>query len=194
MAVKTLNKTVFQAFPNLETERFYLTAFYVNKQEDVQTIFRLKSDPVIMKYMDRDPYVKIQEARANIRKLDKWFKKSESIQWAIRPKDTGIAIGSFCFWNIRFDHCRAEIGYSLFPEYWQKGIITEVGRKILHFGFELFELHSIDANINPENGASRAVLLKMGFHKESYRRQDYQYNGLFLDSEAYGLLHSDFIS
>jgi ribosomal-protein-alanine N-acetyltransferase len=50
-------------------------------------------------------------------------------------------------------------------------------------------LHTIKANINTGNDASRQMLLKHGFLKEALFRQDYYFNGKFLDSEIYGLIN-----
>jgi [ribosomal protein S5]-alanine N-acetyltransferase len=70
--------------------------------------------------------------------------------------------------------------------------MTEAMRTIFKFGFDELNLHSLEANINPLNNNSRAVLKKMGFQKEAYFRENYYYNGDYLDSEIYSLLNSDF--
>lgn len=48
--------------------------------------------------------------------------------------------------------------------------------------------------INPGNHNFRAILKKMGFQQEAYFRENYFYNGAYLDSEIYALLSSDFIN
>ena len=97
-------------------------------------------------------------------------------------------IGMAGLWRIMKEHHRAEIGYTLLPELWNKGLMSEVLKKIIHFGFYEINLHSIEANINPENLASKKVLEKAGFKQEAYFRQNYFYNGQFLDSAIYSLI------
>ena len=56
-----------------------------------------------------------------------------------------------------------EIGYALLPEYWGKGIATEVGKEIVRIGFEDLGLNEIVCFALPENKASIRVMEKLGF-------------------------------
>jgi ribosomal-protein-alanine N-acetyltransferase len=87
---------------------------------------------------------------------------------------------------------RAEIGYAMKPEYWGNGYMYEALAKVINFGFNEFCLHSIEANVNPANASSIKLLEKLGFKKEAYFREDYLYNGKFLDTAIYSLLETDF--
>jgi ribosomal-protein-alanine N-acetyltransferase len=62
---------------------------------------------------------------------------------------------------------------------------------LIKYGFDTIKLHSIEANINPNNTNSRNVLIKNKFKKEAYYRENYYFNGQYLDSEIYSLLASD---
>jgi [ribosomal protein S5]-alanine N-acetyltransferase len=190
--MSTINKSVFQQFPELETERFYLTPFQVRSKKDIALIYRLRSEPLIMQYIDIEPFKQISEAVARIKNLRKYYKKGMSIAWAVRLKANREAIGYFTIWNIRFEHSRAEVGYSLIPEYWNQGVMAEVGRVVIQFAFDQMQVHSLDATIHPDNAASRALLTKFGFKQEGLRRQDYQFRDQFLDSAVFGLLKEDF--
>jgi len=52
----------------------------------------------------------------------------------------------------------------------------------------------LEANINPANENSRRLLLSLGFVKEAYFKENYFYNGEYLDSEIYSLLGKNFNS
>ena len=97
------------------------------------------------------------------------------------------------FFKIDSKHHRAEIGYTLEPNYWGKGYMTEVMCRLFSFGFNDFNLHSFEANINPQNEKSKGILLKLGFQKEAYFRENFFYKGEYLDSEIYSLLEKDFV-
>ena len=60
----------------------------------------------------------------------------------------------------------AETGYMLFPEYWGKGYATEITKLLMEKAEETAVLMKITAIIDPENTASRNVLLKNGFVSE----------------------------
>ena len=89
------------------------------------------------------------------------------------------------------DHCRGEIGYALSPEFWGKGYMTEALNKMIDFAFNDLKLHSIEANVNPNNNSSIKLLKRCGFRKEAHYRENYLFNGEFIDSIIYSLLESD---
>jgi ribosomal-protein-alanine N-acetyltransferase len=52
----------------------------------------------------------------------------------------------------------------------------------MDYGWNVMGLHSVEANVNPENSASIRVLQKAGFVQEAYFRQNYFFRGRFIDS------------
>ena len=62
---------------------------------------------------------------------------------------------------------------------------------LMNFAFNTLKLHSLEANVNPENENSKKALLKLSFRKEGYFRENYYFNGKFLKSEIYSLLKTD---
>ena len=62
---------------------------------------------------------------------------------------------------------------------------------IINYAFAVMGLHSIEANVNPGNLASIRLLEKLGFVREAYFKENYYYQGQFLDSAIYTLLSSE---
>ena len=176
----------FSPFINIETERLYLRRVM---KEDVHEIFALRSDKEIMKYIPR-PLVKTQEeALAHIAMIDEKIENNEGINWAITLKGSPKLIGIIGHYRIKPEHFRAEIGYMLLPEYQGKGIVSEAIKEVVHYGFEVMNLHSIEAIIDPENFASEKVLQKNGFVKEAHFKENAYYEGRFLNSVIYSILN-----
>ncbi|WP_410220385.1 GNAT family N-acetyltransferase [Pedobacter sp.] len=176
-------------FPVLETERLILREHHI---DDAKVLFDMRQNEEVMRYIDRERPKTIDDIYAFIRRLNQDFKQGQSLAWVIALKESPQQmIGSIGYWRTDLPNHRAEIGYMLHPGYWRKGIISEALKATIDFGFNEINLHSINANINPGNDASRALLLKHGFIKEAYFRENYYFNGKFLDSEIYGLLKSD---
>ncbi|MDQ6787925.1 MAG: GNAT family N-acetyltransferase, partial [Acidobacteriota bacterium] len=97
-------------------------------------------------------------------------------------------IGTINFWKIKKENYRAEIGYMLDADYHGRGIMNEAIRAVLRFGFGEMNLHSVEANVNPDNAASIRLLEKNGFVREAYFKENYFFGGKFLDSAIYSLL------
>jgi len=175
----------FNAFPVLHTDRLILRQ---PTPQDAPEMLFLRSDPACMQFLDRDPCKTLEEAEAFINIGNEGAKKGNSISWGITLKDSDTLIGSLAFWRIQKEHFRAEIGYVLHPSFQGKGIMTEAIATALNYAFQVMGIHSVEANTNPDNIASRRLLEKLGFIQEALFRQNYYYNGRFLDSAIYSLI------
>lgn len=64
---------------------------------------------------------------------------------------------------IRQNNLKAEIGYALLPEFWGKGYGTEISLTLIQHTKMLPGITDIIAIIDPENAASKKILLKCDF-------------------------------
>lgn len=176
----------FSIFPELQTERLLLKEI---TNEDAVVLYNMRSNPEIMKYVDRPAPNDLNEILELIEKMRVMKSKGEGISWGIFKKENPkLKIGNIGLFRIIAEHYRAEIGYMLQQEEQQKGIMFEAMQAVIKYGFEEVNLHSIEANINPENTASQKLLEKAGFVREAYFRENYYFNGRFIDSAIYSLL------
>lgn len=134
----------------------------------------------------------IEEAQQMITTIHLSEEKNEAITWGISLKDQPKLIGTIGFWRIIKEHYRAEIGYLLHPDHWRKGLVQEALPAVLAYGFDVMQLHSVEANVNPNNKPSIAFLEKNGFVREAHYKENYFYNGQFFDSYIYSMLTSNF--
>jgi ribosomal-protein-alanine N-acetyltransferase len=186
-----INRKHFEKFPVFESERLLYRKLLKSNAKD---LFAIRSDDETMKYMDTLEMKTIKEAKAFIASVKDAYKEKQGITWAIIEKSANIFIGHFGFWKLKPEHCRAEIGYALNRKFWGKGFMSETLNAMVNFGFNELKLHSIEANVNPNNKRSIKLLEKAGFKKEAYFKEDYLFNGTYLDSEIYSLLETDICS
>ena len=184
-----INDLHFRYFPQLESERLIFRKFSLNDASEIQEI---RSNDKVMSYMDSNKHHTIEDSERFISRNSDRYKNKIGIFWAIIEKNQNQLIGDFAFWNIIRENHRAEIGYTLKPEFWNKGYMTETLLRLIQFGFRDLNLHSFEAEINPNNKNSEQALVKIGFKKEAYFRENRYFNGKYLDSEIYSLLQSDF--
>jgi ribosomal-protein-alanine N-acetyltransferase len=145
-----------------------------------------------MRYINTKLHQSTEESAAFIEKLNNVHSKNEGITWGISLKGESKIIGTILIMNIDTTNHRAEVGYLLSPAYWRKGIVNEALRTVLNYGFNTLQLHSIEANVNPENNASIGLLEKNNFIKEAYFKENFFYEGVFLDSAVYSLLRANY--
>lgn len=178
----------FSTFPTLETERLRLRRL---KTSDVHEVFALRSDPKSMQYIPRPLAKNLDDALAHIALITENIDKNTGINWAVALKETDKLVGIMGFHRTEPENFRAEIGYMVLPEVYGSGIASEAVAKIVEYGFEMMQLHSIEAVIDPANVASARVLEKNRFTKEAHLRQNEFHNGRFIDTVIYCRLKTD---
>src|SRR4030095_6682315 len=151
-------------------------------------IYALRSDEKVMHFIDRPRAQSIDDALQLIQKMEDGINNNESINWGIVPKYDNRLIGTIGYWRIIKEHYRAEVGYMLDTNFQGKGFMQEAITSVLNFGFNEMKLHSVEANVNPENGASMKLLERNNFVREAYHKESYYFNGKFLDAIIYSLL------
>lgn len=185
--------TAFATFPTLETARFVLRAA---TPDDSANMFRIMSDLRVMRYFGTPPMAALDDAAQRVQEIHAAFAAQEGVRWVITPRETGQLIGTCGFWRLLKPHFRAEIGYELAPEWWGQGVMTEAVGAMLEFGFTAMGLHSVEAQIDPENNGSRRVLEKLGFVQEGYFRENYYLpaEARFSDTATFSLLQAAWCS
>ncbi len=177
----------FNPFPVLTSERL---RFRQLTSGDVNAIFRLRSDERVNKFLARKEYKTFEDAGAFINKINRNVRNNECIYWAITNREEDNLMGTICLWNIQPENYRAELGYELYPDFWGKGIMKDAIPRIIHYGFEVLGLHSIEADLDPDNVQSVALLERNGFIKEGYFKESTYNNGRFSDRAVYSLIKS----
>jgi len=186
--ITEVNKSIFKSFPEIESERLLFRKILLS---DAKDLLLIRSNDDVMRFMDVIRFESIGDAEKWLHTVSESYDKETGIMWGLVEKLSNSFVGYFGFWRMIPEHCRAEIGYALKPEFWGKGFMYETINRMVRFGFDEMRLHSIEANVNPANEKSKRVLEKIGFKKEAHFRENYLFNGEFLDSIIYSLLEKD---
>lgn len=176
----------FNPFPVLETERLLLRQVTM---DDAPDVLIMRSDINAMKYIGKPISTTLDDARDLIGRIEDGIESNTAIGWGISLKNNHRFIGTIGFHRIDTSNYRAEIGYMLLPEFWNKGVMSEAMNSVLDYGFKTLKFHSIFANIDPDNLRSAAILKKFNFVKEAYFKENFYFNGKFTDTEIYSLLN-----
>jgi ribosomal-protein-alanine N-acetyltransferase len=181
--------TQFQPFPELASERMRLCRF---GRQHFEGMFELRKSEDVMRYVERPRPESIADIEKMWESNNAMIDSEEGVMWVIESKEENKMMGTIGFWRMKKEHHRAEIGYMLLPQYWRKGYMSEALEVVLKFAFDAMQVHSIEADINPENEASAAILEKHGFVREAFFRENYFWKGVYLNSAIYSLLEQDY--
>lgn len=174
----------------ITTNRLILRPF---QPTDDAELFVLRSNVEAMRHIPRPRAQTLADARELLNRISQSEQEGTGKAWAICLKDTGSLIGFIGFVRMEKEHRKSEVGYQLLPIHWRKGYVTEAMKPILQEGFEVLNLHRVEAHIDPENQASLKLAEKVGFIKEAHLREHLYVDGRFLDTQIYGMLRNDWL-
>ena len=85
----------------------------------------------------------------------------------------------------------AYLGYYAFVPHAGRGYMTEGLTLALRWAFRGLYLHRVEANIQPGNEASRALVRGLGFRREGFSRRYLKVAGRWRDHERWALVAED---
>jgi ribosomal-protein-alanine N-acetyltransferase len=178
-------------FPVLNTARLQLREII---STDIDQLLELRSNEDVMKYIDIPKLKNLEEASGLMQRIADSISNNIGLHWAITEKGADEMIGVILYKKVEAANHRAEVGYMLHPDHWRKGFLQEALTAVLDYGFNTLDLHSIEALVNPGNNASIRLLEKNNFVREALFRENYYFDGNFLDTGVYSLLKRNFTS
>ena len=150
------------AFPTFTTERLRLRPI---KPTDAKGLHAAYGDPEAMRFWDSRPSRNVDETK-------RWIPKSTPhfAMWAVLAKDGKRFLGMVNFHARHAVHRRVAIGYILAREHWRKGFMHEALVPFIGYCFATLGCHRVEALIEPDNAASKALAEKLGFRAEGLLR------------------------
>jgi ribosomal-protein-alanine N-acetyltransferase len=88
----------------------------------------------------------------------------------------------------------AYLGYYVGAPFAGHGYMTEALRLTLHHAFATFRLHRLEANIQPGNQASIALVQRCGFRREGFSPRYLKIAGEWRDHERWAVVLEDWLS
>jgi ribosomal-protein-alanine N-acetyltransferase len=177
---------IFEPFPVLSTPRFVLREI---TEADAGSLFEMFTDTDVMKYWSHLPYQSIDQAIELISRITEGVRTGAAIEWGVTLRgDEGRLIGKCGFHRWYKQHYRAEVGYAVARSHWGTRVMQEAIPAILAYGFERMDLHSVEAQVHPENARSVGTLERLGFVKEGHLKENFCVDGCFSDTAIFSLL------
>jgi [ribosomal protein S5]-alanine N-acetyltransferase len=178
--------------PTLKTDRLTLRPFEV---DDAWHVERLAGKREVADTTLNIPHpYPVGAANAWIATQAFAWEQQTAATFAIIETSTGQLVGAIGLMSIKLDHRRAELGYWIAVDQWNKGYATEAGRSILGFGFDTLGLHRIEARHFQRNPASGRVMLKLGMQHEGVERDWAIRWGKFESGAVYSILETEWRS
>lgn len=154
----------------LESQRLYLRKLH---PLDAPNLFKLDSDPEVVRYVGGSPVVSIKQSQEAIRRVRQYYDRHPGFGiFAAVEKQSWAFVGWFALKHLDQTD-EVEIGYRLLRAHWGRGLATEMGRRIVQHGFAALNLPKLVAVTQAGNEASQRVLRKLGL---CYVGERFHYN------------------
>lgn len=164
---------------------------------------------VLRSPLDRDLEPFLAAARASTRLHGRWVRAPQTPEeyrdylqrmtgpqhcaWLAERVDNHALVGVFNISQIVLGAFRsAYLGYYAFAGEAGRGQMSAALRLVLKHAFGSLGLHRIEANIQPENLKSIALVKRAGFQLEGYSPRYLKINGRWRDHERWALLSETF--
>jgi ribosomal-protein-alanine N-acetyltransferase len=118
--------------------------------------------------------------------------RPDSVWLLVCRREDGRIVGAFHLSQIFYGNLRsAYMGYYAGEPYAGRGYMTEAMRLVLRRAFVQLKLHRVEANIQPDNAASIALVRRAGFTHEGFSRRYLKVGGRWRDHERWAILRED---
>jgi len=116
---------------------------------------------------------------------------ADDMAFVVRRNDDGVLVGVVELQDIFMgDFKNAYIIYYAFLSHQRQGLMTQAVLQVIRIAFSTLKLHRLEANIQPENTASRKLAKACGFLKEGYSPKFLKKGGRWRDHERWALLNT----
>ena len=137
------------------------------RDSDLAPFAALNADPEVMQYMPR--CLERSESDALVGRYRERIAERGWDLWALERRDDGGFVGALglavATFPAPFTPC-VEIAWRLARAQWGQGLATEAAGAVLRFGFQTLALQEVLAFTVPENRRSRAVMARLGMHRD----------------------------
>jgi [ribosomal protein S5]-alanine N-acetyltransferase len=146
----------------LGTERLFLLRMRAEDADDVVAMQHDDRFVEVFGHRSSEEHVRAGVART----VGHWDRLGYGL-WTLRDRESGAFVGRGGIQPVTIDGVdEMELGYALRPEWWGRGLATEVSRAALELAFGRLELPHVVAFTMPTNVRSRHVMEKLAFRYE----------------------------
>lgn len=172
----------------LESDIFYLRKISIDDCDE--NYLKWMNNPEINKYLEsRFTTHTIDSLKDFVNSMNN---SENNVLFAIVDKESDTHIGNIKLGNIHPIHKYADIGLLIGDKnYWGRGIATNAIKLVSEFAFDELNLRKVLAGVYENNIGSIKAFEKCGFKKAYVKKDNYYFEGKFIDAFVFELYNEN---
>jgi RimJ/RimL family protein N-acetyltransferase len=158
---------------------------------DLADLLEINGDPAVTQFLPYTTWQGLSDAAAWLERMHVLSAAGTAQQLVVVRKQDRKVIGTVLLFRFEETSARLELGYVIGRAHWRQGYAREALVAVIQHAFQKLSIRRVEAEVNPNNLASNALLRNLGFAHEGILRQRWVAKGVAYDVNVYGLLASE---
>lgn len=159
---------------------------------DLPALLAINGDAEVTRFLPYRRWDSLADAQAWLQRMQTLRDDAGAAQLVLQRKADGAVLGTLLLFKPDLGSARVEIGYVLGRAHWGQGWMRQAVTAACRHAFNELGVRRIEAEVNPANVASCALLQRVGFTHEGTLRQRWcGADGVPYDVHTFGLLATD---
>ena len=158
---------------------------------DLPDLLEVNGDPAVTRFLPYAAWQSLDDAAAWLERMRKLADAGGAQQLVLVHAAAAKVVGTLLLFRHDEGSARLELGYALGRRWWKQGLMREAVAALCEHAYARMGLRRLEAEVNPQNVASGALLESLGFVLEGRLRQRWVAKGAAYDTCLYGCLAED---
>jgi len=181
----------FPAITRLESRRLALRPV---DAADLPDLMAVNGDPEVTRFLPYATWQSPQDGEAWLARMEALGATGTGQQLVVVLRSNPKVVGTMLLFKHDEGSRRLELGYALGRAHWRQGIMREAIEAACSHAFGTLGVRRIEAEVNPDNAASCALLARVGFVLEGRLRKRWVARGEAYDTNVYGCLADEWLA
>ncbi len=158
---------------------------------DLPDLLEVNGDDEVTRFLPYATWQSLQDGQAWLSRMQAMGACGSGQQLVVVRRSDRKVIGTLLLFKFDEGSRRVELGYVMGRAQWRQGLMKEAITAACSYAFNGLAIRRIEAEVNPDNAASCALLLGLGFTHEGTLRQRWVAKGAAYDTRIYRCLADD---
>ena len=156
--------------------------------DDLPDLFAVNGDAEVTRYLPYAAWQTPEDGTSWQARMQALAAAGSAVQLVMQLRSDSKVIGTVLLFRWDEASARIELGYVLGRAHWRQGYAREALQAVCGQAFGALGVRRIEAEVQPANQASNALLRSLGFVHEGTLRQRWVARQRAYDTHVYGLL------